>query len=371
MEEQAEVVRRIFHMYVHEGMGSRSIAVRLTEEGIPTHTGKPMWRQSYVHHVLGNATYTGTWVYGKSRHMSTEDGMKVYDQPRDTWIEILIPQLIDDETWERAQKVKKQRSRRAKRNTKVVYLLQHLLRCGECGRNFHARSTWKTTSVRNGKKYRYDLPTPRRYYMCNGMQSLRLPCRERPYIRAEQLEEPIWSEVKRVIQNPNLIVDGIIPLDSQETGGLEEQIALAERDLRTTQTREERAITLFVSGKITEAQLDNQRKFITERLENVRAKLDDYRAWAASDAEKIRLTEAVFAWARKVSQGLDESTPEQRKEFLQMVVEEVIIDKNDNVDITLAIPVDSKPTTEDSVSVQTLEPLSSGSGRLCSQYHRP
>ena len=62
VEEQAEVVRRIFHMYVHEGMGSRSIAVRLTEEGIPTQTGKPMWRQSYVHHVLGNATYSGTWV---------------------------------------------------------------------------------------------------------------------------------------------------------------------------------------------------------------------------------------------------------------------------------------------------------------------
>ena len=58
VEEQAEVVRRIFHMYVHEGMGSRSIALRLTDEGIPpTQTGKPMRRQSYVHHVLGNATY--------------------------------------------------------------------------------------------------------------------------------------------------------------------------------------------------------------------------------------------------------------------------------------------------------------------------
>ena len=38
-----------------------------------------------------------------------------------------------------------------------------------------------------------------------------------------------------------------------------------------------------------------------------------------------------------------------------MVVEEVIVHRNDNVDITLAIPIDSKPTTEDSVSVQTLE----------------
>ena len=46
----------------------------------------------------------------------------------------------------------------------MLYLLQHLLKCGECGHNFHARSTWTTTSVRNGKKYQYDLPTPRRYY---------------------------------------------------------------------------------------------------------------------------------------------------------------------------------------------------------------
>ena len=56
VEEQAEVVRRIFHMYVHEGMGSPSIAVQMTDEGIPTQTGKLLWRQSYVHYVLANAT---------------------------------------------------------------------------------------------------------------------------------------------------------------------------------------------------------------------------------------------------------------------------------------------------------------------------
>ena len=47
-------------------------------------------------------------------------------------------------------------------------------------------------------------------------------------------------------------------------------------------------------GRTAEAQLDNQRKFITERLENVRAKPDDYRAWAASGVEKVQLVEAIF-----------------------------------------------------------------------------
>ena len=40
-----------------------------------------------------------------------------------------------------------------------------------------------------------------------------------------------------------------------------------------------------------------------------------------------------------------------------MVVDEVIVHRNDNVDITLAILIESEPTTEDSVSVQTLANL--------------
>ena len=219
---------------------------------------------------------------------------------------------------------------------------------GECGRNFHTRASWTTTSVRNGKAYSYELTTPRRYYMCNGTQSLRLRCREKPYIRAEQLEEPIWSEVKRVLQNPDLIVAGIAALDSQEGGGMEEEIAQAERDLRSIQMEEDRAIRLFVSGKITEAQLDLQRRFITERLESARAKLDDYRAQEASGTEKRRLMEEVLAWAREFGHGLDELTPEERHDYLQMLVEQVIIDRDNNVNITLAIPIDDDSPDPDS-----------------------
>ena len=356
VEEQAEVVRRIFRMYVDERMGSYSIAVRLTDEGVPTQSGKMLWLQSRVHHILGNATYTGTWLYGRYRHVSTEDGMKVYDQPKDTWIEIPVPQVVDDETWKRAQKLKKQRGTKAKRNTKVVYLLQHLLKCGECGRNFHARASWTTTSVRKGKAYTYDLTTPRRYYMCNGMQSMRLRCREKPYIRAEQLEEPIWREVKRVLQNPDLIVAGIADLDSQDGVGMEEEIAQAERDLRSIQMEEDRAIRLFVSGKITEAQLDLQRRFITERLESARAKLDDYLVQETSGAEKRRLMEEVLAWAREFGQGLDEVTPEERHDYLQMLVEEVIIDRDNNVDITLALPIDDDSSDPDSPDPESPQP---------------
>ena len=181
--------------------------------------------------------------------------------------------------------------------------------------------------------------------MCGGMQRHRLSCREKPYIRAERLEERVWSEVKRVLQNPDLIVAGIETVDDRESNGLAEEVARAERELRSVQMEEDRAIRLYVSGKITEEQLDLQCKFITERLESLRTKLDDYRAREASGAEKRALMEAVLAWAGEVGEGLDELAPEQRKEVLQLVVEQVMIDRDNNMDVTLAIPID------DSVSI--------------------
>ena len=82
--------------------------------------------------------------------------------------------------------------------------------------------------------------------------------------------------------------------------------------------------------------------------------LDQYRGRAARGVENLRLTEAVLAWARDVGQNLDALTPVQRRELLQMVVEEVIVDRNNKADITLAIPIESEPTRKLFVSVTVL-----------------
>ena len=53
-EAEAEIVRRIFRQYVHEGMGSPAIAWQLTDDGIPTAQGGEHWRQAQMHSLLGN-----------------------------------------------------------------------------------------------------------------------------------------------------------------------------------------------------------------------------------------------------------------------------------------------------------------------------
>ena len=144
IEVEADVVRRIFHDYVHRGLGAQRIAWDLTDDGVPTASVGRTWHESVVHRLLGNPVYKGTWAYGRTKNIATDEGNRLFAQPADTWIEVPVPLLVDEDTWDRAQAAKRARYSAAKRNTNVLYLLQHLLRCTECGRKFRAVSRWRT-----------------------------------------------------------------------------------------------------------------------------------------------------------------------------------------------------------------------------------
>ncbi len=57
-EEQAEIVRRIYGMFL-QGRSAFAIAKMLTEEGIPTPGGKTNWSGSTVRSILTNEKYKG------------------------------------------------------------------------------------------------------------------------------------------------------------------------------------------------------------------------------------------------------------------------------------------------------------------------
>ncbi|MYE40618.1 MAG: hypothetical protein F4X27_10395 [Chloroflexi bacterium] len=211
-------------------------------------------------------------------------------------------------------------------------------------------ATRKRTVKHGDKVYKYEMEIPRRYYKCYGVQHFQTGCREHTMIRAERLEELVWEQVKQVLANPALIVSGIESLGEQQEGGLSEEVVRAERELEKVQLEEDRAIRLYVSGKITEAQLDHQRKFITERLESARRKLDDYRARESAQAGQRELAERVLEWAERIGDGLDDLPQEQRREVLRLLLEEVTINRENNLNFTLAIPSEDLESIEPPVS---------------------
>jgi site-specific DNA recombinase len=362
VKDEAEVVRRIFRMCVHEGLGARVIGQRLTADAVPVPNGAKRWWDGQIYRILTNETYKGTWWYGKARYISTEDGTIVHEKDRDSWIPVPFPQIVDEQTWDAARSIMKQRRNRSYRNTKIFYLLQHIVRCTGCGMLMGCLATRKRTVKRNGKVYKYEMEIPRRYYKCYGVQHFRTGCRKHTMIRAERLEGLVWGEVKKVLENPDLIVAGIEALDSKEDGGLEKQVARAERELQKVQFEEDRVIRLYVTEKITEEQMDRQRKFITERLETVRTRLDDLRARETAAMEQRSLGEHVIEWAKRVGGRLDDLPDEERREVLRLLLDEVTIDGENNVSLTLGIPTEELASIGTPVSAcrsRTLRPPSS------------
>ena len=136
-----------------------------------------------------------------------------------------------------------------------------------------------------------------------------------------------------------------------EDDGLAEEIAKGERDLQKVQMEEDRAIRIFVAGKITEKQLDHQRRFITERLETLRATLDDHRARESAQVEKRALAEHIVEWTQRAGDRLDSLSDEGRREVLELLLDGATIDRHNKVNLTLAIP------TEDVMSIAKRSPI--------------
>ena len=349
-EPEAEVVRRIFRQYVEERLGGNEITRRLNNENAPTSKPGSRWHQAFVTALISKEVYKGVWWYGKNRWTSTEDGEVVHPQPEDSWISVPFPPLVSPEIWARAQLIKKERISQSARNTTEFYVLRRMVTCGECNRLFGCRSSKRKKVRSQGAVHMRDRETTIQYYLCYGMYNEGLKCREHSYIRADQLEEVVVTEVKRMLQNPDLILAGLKSMDSEDDGGLAKHLARAEKDLKKVQLEDSRAVSLYVSGKITERELDHQRKLINERMETARAKVTDYRAQASMKAEKKALAGNIVRWVDKIGEGVDNLSQEDLREVLRLIVDEIVIDRDNHVTITMGIPTNELVSIENEAS---------------------
>ena len=136
-EEEANVVRMIFDMYVNKDMGRPSICYRLDELGIKPPKGK-CWSPAGLKDLLENVHYLGKvkWNWRKTVTI-VEDGEIIKTSPKSKIGEYLIyegkhPAIISEELFNAALE-KQGKNHRAKPTTKVRNPFATLLYC-QCGR---------------------------------------------------------------------------------------------------------------------------------------------------------------------------------------------------------------------------------------------
>ena len=140
-EEQAKIVREIFHRYAG-GEGLRTLAKDLNARGIePPKAGRRgtgSWSYSSIREMLRRDRYRGLLIWGK-REKTYKGGTKVrIARPKDDWVTIEVPELriIDDESWTAVKARNDGRQRTtgsAAHGPRPRYFLSGIARCTECG----------------------------------------------------------------------------------------------------------------------------------------------------------------------------------------------------------------------------------------------
>lgn len=148
-EEEANIVRMVFDMYVNQNIGTTNIARRLDALGSKPRISKN-WSNNQIKEMLANIHYIGkVWWNRRKTVVVVEDGEIKKTEPRAKEGDYLIAEgkheaIISEELFNAAQE-KRGRNHRAKPSTKVRNPLAGLVYC-QCGRAMSLR-TYKKNGV--------------------------------------------------------------------------------------------------------------------------------------------------------------------------------------------------------------------------------
>lgn len=145
IEEEAEIVRLVFDLYVKEDLTPFRIAERLNEMGIPATKGDK-WTRDTIRGMLRNEHYAGYVVYNKYKETQILENGEIITrrigQPEEEWIlaEGKHKAIITRDTWEAAKKLVARHPRiNSKRELKNPF--SGMLVCGKCGRALKYHTT--------------------------------------------------------------------------------------------------------------------------------------------------------------------------------------------------------------------------------------
>lgn len=299
-EYAANVVRRIFDLYVN-GMGQRKIAALLNEENIrcPSEYKRQngynyknsnrldstiYWTYSTIHRIISDEMYIGNMIQGKTHRQMR---MKVEKIDQDKWIRVegTHPAIIDQDTWAKAQKIIKIRSREINLDHNVS-IFAGVLKCGDCERAMVKKfSSWG--------KVKYC------YYNCGTFNRSGAQFCTPHTIRHDIIEQIVLEDLHRIILHIDNLKELLskIEIQKKEFHNIECDIEHINKELDTLFRRKKSAYEDYQDGLITREEYMKYRDAYEEQIEKQKKSLV-----ALTKRKNAKTKEDIFeyTWVRKL-----------------------------------------------------------------------
>ena len=326
-EEAAPVVRQIYSLCL-AGNGPTKIARMLTEQQIPTpgtleyrrtgstrryHPGyECKWATNTVVHLLENREYTGCLVNFKTEKLSYKLKHSIENPPeKQAVFENHHEPIIDRETWERVQELRKQRKRPNRYDE--VGLFSGILFCADCG------------SVMYQQRYQTD-KRKQDCYICGSYKKRTADCTAH-FIRTDLLTAGVLSNLRKVTSYAakhearfmKLLIEQNEDGDRRRNAAKKKELEAAEKRIAELSAIFKRLYEDSVTGRISDERFTElsadyaaEQKELKERAARLREELSKAQE-ATANAEK-------FMNVVRRHTTIEELTPTLLREFVEKIV---------------------------------------------------
>lgn len=207
-EDEADLVREIFAMYIEGKTGINTVARRLNERGfkkkIRNNANTDRIGASFVKAVLDNPVYAGYLPYGRRKTEKidgTRNEFHVVKQAEYDLFEGKHEAIISRETWNIAHKKREENGyvREKTHSLEHSHILSGLLKCPICGAPLYGNVNRK--KKKDGSGYYKDCW----YYVCKNRRTVGgTPCTFKKYVKQDDINMEMFGIVADIFQRDSV-----------------------------------------------------------------------------------------------------------------------------------------------------------------------
>ncbi len=181
------------------------------------------------------------------------------------------------------------------------------------------------------------------YYKCIGSDSWRKlggpVCDNKRFVRQDLLDEVVWTEVVRLLEDPTLIQQELDRrlVAARSADPTKKRESVLQRELTRVGKSIERVLTAYQEDLLSLEQLRERMPSLRQREQTLRAELQAVADQTNDRAKFLRLAETLGAFLARLRSAATTLDVIERQRIVRLVVKEVLIG-DDSIVIRHSIP---------------------------------
>ncbi|WP_210145653.1 recombinase family protein, partial [Staphylococcus sp. GDY8P89P] len=325
-ENEANIVREIFDLYLNHNKGLKAITTILNQKGYRTINQKP-FSVFGVKYILNNPVYKGYVRFNNHQNWAVQRRSGKSDENDVILVKGKHEAIISEDVFDQVHEKLASKSFKPGRPIGGDFYLRGLIKCPECGNNMVCRRTYYKTKKSKER-------TIKRYYICSLFNRSGSSACHSNAINAEVVERVINVHLNRILSQPDVIkqiasnvIEELKQKHSNQTE-IKYDIDSLEKQKAKLKTQQERLLELFLDDqmdsemlKAKQSQMNGKLKMLDKQIKEAQKATESQDEVPNFDKLKSRLTMMIS----RFSVYLREATPEAKNQLMKMLIDSIEI----------------------------------------------